>query len=163
MHAPSIPTSVPFLAPRDRRRLALLTDVGVRLGVLVHRGTLDRALAHGADAANTRMLALRAGQLAGTRCRTTLADALEDALAATDRSARRRASAAIDPDRTAVRSNRTALLDLVDRLRAPEPVAAGGVARLLMLLRDGGGPLFAPGVPGQLTRALDDVDHALSG
>jgi hypothetical protein len=39
---------------------------------------------------------------------------------------------------------REALLGLAERLERPEPVNPCGVARALIVLRDGGGPLYVP-------------------
>jgi hypothetical protein len=58
--------------------------------------------------------------------------------------------------------NRSALLDLVDRLRAPDPVAAAGIARILVLLRDGSSPLYLPARPDLLAAELDHVQRALA-
>jgi hypothetical protein len=59
-------------------------------------------------------------------------------------------------------SNRSALLDLIDRPRCTEPVAAAGVARLFVLLRDGCSPLYTPARPDLLARELDRVHRALA-
>ena len=89
---------------------------------------------------------MRAGQLVSARGRERVVGGLERAIAAAR--APRALTAAVAPDSTALLSNRSALLDLMDRLRSPEPVAAAGVARLLVLLRDGCSPLYTPPRPG---------------
>jgi len=133
---------------------------GLRLYVAMVRPSLDRALARGEDPVSRRALALRAGQLAGPRGRARVVVALERAFTAAV--APRSITSAVAPNPTAVRPNRSALLDVVDRLRAPEPVAAGGVARLLVLLRDGCSPLYLPARPEQLAHELDRVHRALA-
>jgi hypothetical protein len=135
---------------------------GLRLYVLLRRGKLDRALARGEDPVASRALALRAGQLAGPRGRELVVAGLERAVHAAEQSSRRFVGAAVLPDAAAVRANRSAMLDLVDRLRSPEPVAAAGVARMLLLLRDGSSALYTAGAAQQLGRELDRAYRALS-
>jgi hypothetical protein len=132
----------------------------VRLQVALHRGGLDRALARGEDPVTRRALAVRAGQLVSTRGRERVVGAVERAIAAAR--APRAFTSAVAPNPTAVLSNRSALLDLIDRLRSPEPVAAAGVARLLVLLRDGCSPLYTPPRPDLLAREIDHVHRALA-
>jgi hypothetical protein len=48
------------------------------------------------------------------------------------------------------------------RLRAPEPVAAQGVAQIRLLLIDGNGPLYQPSDLGTLIDCLQDAAAALS-
>ena len=133
---------------------------GVRVYVAVSRSKLDRALARGEDPVTRRALAVRAGQLVSARGRERVVVALERAVAAA--CAPRALTAAVAPNPTAVRSNRSALLDVTDRLRGPEPVAAAGVARLLVLLRDGCSPLYSPARPDLLAGELDHVHRALA-
>lgn len=52
---------------------------------------------------------------------------------------------AIPVSRRAVLTWRQGLLGLADRLERPEPVNPCGVARALVLLTDGVGPLYDPG------------------
>jgi hypothetical protein len=134
--------------------------VAVRLYVALFRTKLDCALARGADPVSRRALAVRAGQLASARGRARVVGALERAFA--DARAPRVVTSAVAPDATAIRLNRSALLDLVDRLRAPEPVAAAGVARLLVVLRDGCSPLYLPARPDLLAAELDQVQRVLA-
>jgi hypothetical protein len=53
------------------------------------------------------------------------------------------------------------LNDLADRLEAPEPVDARGVAQVLMILRDAESPLFRPGRAGRLAEAIEAALDAL--
>ena len=134
--------------------------LGLRLYVALFRPSLDRALARGEDPVTRRALAMRAGQLVSARGREHVVVALERAVAAAR--APRAFTAAVAPNPTTVLSNRSALLDLIDRLRSPEPVAATGVARLLVLLRDGCSPLYSPARPDLLAGELDHVHRALA-
>jgi hypothetical protein len=134
--------------------------LAVRLYVALFRIKLDRALARGEDPVSRRALAVRAGQLASARGRARVVTALERAFAAARTP--RVLTSAVAPDATVIRLNRSALLDLVDRLRAPDPVAAAGIARILVLLRDGCSPLYLPARPDLLAAELDHVQRALA-
>ncbi|HEX3317326.1 MAG TPA: hypothetical protein VHR88_04865 [Solirubrobacteraceae bacterium] len=103
---------------------------------------------------------MRAGQLASPRGRARVAAALERAM----RSARtpRAFTASVGANPAATHLHRTQILDLVDRLRAPEPVAAAGVARLLVLLRDGCSSLYLSAPPEVLGDDLDRAHRLLS-
>lgn len=158
----SIPARPGSVAAPELPAVPRPVGVGVRLAVLLRRTTLDRRLARGADPVTSRALALRAGQLAGPRSRDLAVFGLESALSEAQRRGPRYLTSAIAPDRAAVLANRDALLAIVDRLRSPSPVRPAGVARLLVLLRDGAGPLFVTGEPGSLAHELDAIQRALS-
>jgi len=132
----------------------------VRLYVAFHRGGLDRALARGEDPVARRTLAVRAGQLVSSRGRARVATQLERAIHSA--TAPRRLTSAVAPNATAVRLHHTQILDLVDRLRSSEPVAAAGVARLLVLLRDGCSPLYLPDPPEALGDDLERTHRLLT-
>ena len=136
-----------------------MPSLAVRLYVALFRLKLDRALACGEDPVTRRALAVRAGQLASPRGRAGVVTALERAFAAAR--APRTLTSAVMPDPTAIWANRSALLDLADRLRTPDSVAAAGVARILALLRDGSSPLYFPARPDLLAAELDQVQRAL--
>ena len=63
-------------------------------------------------------------------------------------------SAALPLSRRAVLSSREGLLGLAERLESPDPVNPCGVARVLMLLTDGTGPLYSPGSAERLREAV---------
>jgi hypothetical protein len=135
--------------------------LGLRLRVALSRARLDRALARDGGSVARRALAVRAGQLASPRGRAGVAASLERAFAAA--LGPHPPTSAVVPSPTAIRANCTAFLDLVDRLRSPEPVAAAGLARILVLLRDGSSALYLPARPELLTCELDRVHRALDG
>jgi len=56
--------------------------------------------------------------------------------------------------RRAVVSWRESLLGLAERLERPEAVNACGVARVLMLLTDGTGPLYNPGAADRMSEVV---------
>jgi hypothetical protein len=53
-----------------------------------------------------------------------------------------------------VLSSRESLLGLAERLESPDPVNPCGVARVLVLLTDGTGPLYTPGASDRLREAV---------
>jgi hypothetical protein len=130
-------TSGPSGPPGSEPTLAL------RLRVHLHRGRLDHQIADGFDVVAFEDRALRAGQLAGMPARRRVARSLRDVVKAADRPAL--VSSAVPVSRRTVVPWREALLGLAERLERPEPVNPCGVARALVVLTDGGGPLYGPG------------------
>jgi hypothetical protein len=160
MPSVSLPRTVGGVHSPGGLRLPGPPGLLVRLWVALHRSSLDRALARGEDPVLRSALAVRAGQLASPCGRARVANALERAL----RSALppRPFTAAVAADPAAMRLHRSQILDLVDRLHSPEPVAAAGVARLLVLLRDGCSPVYLPGPPEALCDDLERADRLLA-
>lgn len=119
-----------------------------RLAVRLHRNALDAQLATGADPEDSPELALRADQLCSLDARRALGRTLAKT---TDRACRDATwlSSAIPVSRAAVDEALPALTQLEIALRSPEPVRPQGVAQVLMLLRDGAGPLY-----------VDNADHS---
>jgi hypothetical protein len=111
--------------------------------VRLHRRRLDRELADGLPPDGAADRALRAHQLGELATRTALARSLRDAVEVTGRRPARPLSSAV-PVRPAVAESREGLLGLAERLERPGPVNACGVARVLVLLSDGAGPLYNP-------------------
>jgi hypothetical protein len=109
----------------------------------LHRGALDARLAAGTDPQTTPELALRARQLTDLSTRRAIG---RDVLAVIDRAHPRTEaiSSAIPAAGAAIEETAPALTQLAVALRSPEPVCPWGVAKVLVLLRDGGGPLYAP-------------------
>lgn len=123
-------------------------------------GRLDRQLAEGTSPRASAVLALRAQRITGRHSRRRLADglarAIRDAQATTPGF-----SAAVWPHRQEVLAARTVLAAIDRRLRAPEPVAARGVALLQVLLTDGTSPLYRPSELGALGSQLRAAAAAL--
>jgi hypothetical protein len=111
-----------------------------RLRVHLHRGRLDHQIAEGFDPAAFEDRALRAVQLAGLPARRRVARSLRGVVRAADQPAP--LSSAVPVWRPTVLPWRQALLGLAERLERPEPVNPCGVARALIVLTDGAGPLY---------------------
>jgi hypothetical protein len=103
---------------------------------------LDRALADGADPAESPQLSARAARLTSRRSRTGSAAIVERFVECAERPGPVRRSR-VPVRRAAIRANRGELLTLAATLRSPDPVYAHGMAELAMMLRDGTGPLYA--------------------
>jgi hypothetical protein len=113
-----------------------------RLRVKLHQRRLDHELAHGLDPCELGERALRAGQLAAMPARRRTARSLRGVVAAAGRPNGLLLDPGIPVSRRAVLTWRQGLLGLADRLERPEPVNPCGVARALVLLTDGVGPLY---------------------
>jgi hypothetical protein len=124
---------------------------------------LDLALAGGARPEDRPELALRARWLASPRTRRMLAGSVRRLLRRTDESAAPASSRTpVMLDRVA--RARRAMELLLERLLAPAPVPARGVALVNLLLSDGTGPLYRRGSQADLaamvTQAVDALDPA---
>jgi hypothetical protein len=125
-----------------------------------HGAELDGQLAAGERPWVSDALAARARQITTGRSRRQLAAGLAGVL----RSARARGpawTAAARPNVPDVVEARAVLATLDRRLRAPEPVAAQGVAMVRALLVDGNGLLYRPREPGALGSYLRAAAAAL--
>jgi hypothetical protein len=119
----------------------LLSQPRIALSTLLHRVSLDARLAAGEDSHATPELERRAGQLCDLSTRRSIGRAV---LAAIDRAQRRGAlTSAVPVSTDALDEARPALAQVAIALSSPEPVRPQGVAQVEMLLRDGGGPLYA--------------------
>jgi hypothetical protein len=67
------------------------------------------------------------------------------------------------PDRMEVARARPLLIEVRELLLAPAPIYSQGVAGLVELLRDGGGPIYAPARQGALADELVRLIAALQG
>jgi hypothetical protein len=145
----------------------LLTRVRARL----EHSRLDAALAQGADPCKSHALAHRAAQLTSDRTREKMAAWIEDIVARAGRDPSgkvldvysRAFSAAVEPDRDEVAAAEMLLTQVEDFLGSNAPVYARGVALLEDLLRDGGGPVYRPSWPGELSHQLELIIAALEG
>ncbi|HTU97519.1 MAG TPA: hypothetical protein VMF14_16855 [Solirubrobacteraceae bacterium] len=127
---------------------------------------LDVALARGEPADTRGDLSLRAHRLISLRTRQQLAREIRLVIQEAARPARpleRRLQVCV-PE---VVDAAPLLYDLADQLAWPGPVDARGVAQVLLLLRDGTGPLYGEPWPGclecTLTRARDALVPAVLG
>ncbi|MGN6870249.1 MAG: hypothetical protein ACTHMY_17810 [Solirubrobacteraceae bacterium] len=113
---------------------------------------LDRQLAAGMNPWRSDELALRAQRITRRRSRSQLARGLSSAVRAGQEVTG--FSAAVRPDPGEVLEARTVLSAVAQRLRAPEPVAARGVAIVHVLLTDATSPLYHPVAQGALGSRL---------
>jgi hypothetical protein len=58
-------------------------------------------------------------------------------------------------------ANAAGIAALAERLERPGPVSTAGVAKVCVLLRDGGGPLQGPGTATQLAQRIREALQAL--
>jgi hypothetical protein len=134
-----------------------------RLSARVHADRWDHELARGSSPESSAALALHAQALASASCRRELAASLSRILGD--------AGGGHVPDWNAlgprhhsahVLTVRREIEALVGLLLAPAPVSTRGVARVRLLLTDGGGPLYrrtdAAALADQLTRAARALD-----
>jgi hypothetical protein len=128
--------------------------------VWLHRASLMRALAAGADPSSSPELARRAEQLTSLQARRRLAAGLNRALRAASQPSTP-FTAAVPPQRTQVLEARTSIERLAHDLVAPGEVRPRGVVLVHKLLTDGASPLFTPGPDGQLDRAVRHAHTAL--
>ena len=106
---------------------------------------LDREIAAGAAPESSPLRAIRAQALVRPSFRRTLARRVEQLLDEATGPPPRVAGCRIVPRSTRILEAAGALQMLIDRLRAPAPVPARGVAGVRVLLTDGAGPLYYPG------------------
>jgi hypothetical protein len=147
------------LRVRGRRRPPA-QRLRLELTVWWRAAELDRQLAAGASPRTSDALTLRAQRITTRRSRAPLANGLAGAL----RSAQDNGphfTSAVRPNAREVLDARAVLGAIERRLRAPEPVAAQGVAMIRSLLTDGNGLLYRPGGPGELGSRLRAAAAAL--
>lgn len=143
--------------PAGARRPSVATKAWARL-----RGrSLDRALSEGADPASSAALARRAVWLTKTRNRRALARSIRRLLEPSN--GRRGASAAVPPHRGELAGVRLSLASVAALLETDEPVYSRGLARVQLLLTEGGSPLYFPLRTGDLCREVDAIVDALEG
>ena len=101
----------------------------------------DKQLAAGVAPKPGSALAAHVARLASADERRMLAETLQHSVSETH-SRRTRMSATIPVDRSGVAAAVGLIDQVVLRLLGPRPVSARGVARLRLLLSDGGGPMY---------------------
>ena len=72
-------------------------------------------------------------------------------------------TAAIQPHRGELAAARVPLAWLAAMLETDEPIYSPGVARLRLLLRRGGSPLYDPECAGQLVQEVEAILEAMEG
>jgi hypothetical protein len=120
--------------------------------VALRRDRLDHELADGLPPGSFEDRELRAAQLAGMHERRRTARALRALVTRADRP--QLLTSAVPLSRRAVLTAREGLLGLAERLEGGDTVNPCGVARALVLLTDGAGPLYARGGGGSMTSAV---------
>ena len=138
------------------RRRSLLLAARVRL----HRGSLNRALAAGANPDSSRQVALRAEQLTSPHCRRSLAAGLNRTLRAAEAPARP-LSAVVPVQRREILAARDEIERLAHDLLVPGEVQARGVVLVRNLLTDGASPFFSPTSEAELRDAVRHAHAAL--
>ena len=134
-----------------------------RVSARLHADRWDHALARGSSPEGSAPLALHAQALASASCRRELAASLSRILDAADGNHVPDWNA-LGPRHHSVHvlSVRREIEALVGLLLAPAPVSTRGVARVRLLLTDGGGPLYrrtdAAALADELTRAARALD-----
>jgi|SRR5262249_33401168 len=133
----------------------------IRLLARLRSASLDRALAAGADPASSAALAQRSVWLTRRRTRSHLAHSIRRLL---DPAALRVGpSAAIRPHAGELARVRVPLSWIAAMLEDGEPAYSQGMARLNLLLTQGGSSLYAPGRTGRLAEEVDAIIDALEG
>ena len=138
----------------------------LRVRVWVNEYELDAALARGEDPRTSDELQLRAERLARPEQRSRLADAVEELLELAgghEVLANSEAfSAATSPhlQLAQIRTSRSSLIRLLNRLRDKRPAEVQGLAQVRCLLSDDRGPLYHPDASSSLE---DAVTAAMGG
>jgi hypothetical protein len=131
--------------------------LGARVSARVHVAGLDRALAGGAVPESDVALTLHARRLISPTMRRQLAHVLRGLV----ESSRRPSRPPVQWPGAQIGRAGSDLLALADRLERPEAVDARGVARVRVLLSDGGGPLHGNRDADGLVRAAREAVAAL--
>jgi hypothetical protein len=127
---------------------------------------LDRDLAEGVSPESSAEIALRAQYLVRPQTRGILAQTLQRILNEATRDRRAPGAPLPLPTRRRVVAVRREFETLIERLLAPCPVPACGVAQARLLITEGSGPLYHQAGPGDLraclvaaAAALEPLDH----
>jgi hypothetical protein len=150
-----------LFVPRGETRLVLDCPGRFdRLFAHLRSRTLDAQLAAGRAPETGRLLAIRAAMLTTPQARARLATYWEEVLSSAAMPQgllAARVSVATQQARVA----EAGITRLVQALRAPQPVAAQGIALASELLRDGGGPLYNPASPRDLVTEVRNAKNRL--
>ena len=133
----------------------------VRAQARIRGRSLDRALSSGEDPASSQVLTRRAAWLTSPNNRRSLGRSIDRLLE--PRPKRPGPSPAIQPHRGELAAARLPLARVAALLEINEPVYARGVARVQLLLTEGGSALYAPQWNGQLLNEVEAILDALEG
>jgi hypothetical protein len=125
--------------------------------------SLDQRLARGCPPESSRLLAARARDIVSLRHRESLARSWDHLLRAASRAPARR-TAAVPLNAVAILAAEPAIRELMERLTAPLPVPAQGVAAATIPLTDATSPVYgrpSPRTLARLARLLDDAINEL--
>jgi hypothetical protein len=139
------------------------TPFALRLRVFLTRGRLDAQIGAAHPLQSSAALALRARQLTDPGTRQQIARNLRGIV---DYAYRRSSGPVISPvviEPTAVRTGRSVILGLAERLEGTAPVTPRGVVLARALLTDGRSPLFNPHSEQTVSEAVWEVADALQG
>lgn len=152
-----------------RRALAAQGPIRIRVGrptagILgrLNRWRLISALARGEDPSRTGNLAWCAERLTSDAERERIATGIDDLIDTASRPPRIW-SVAVEPCREEIAEAAPLLKEIRSALRSDAPVYCHGVARLKLLLADGGGPIYRPVSAGHLVAELEGVIAGLGG
>lgn len=145
------------VASRDPRQPDAPPPWSVRLRARLSAARYDRQIEDGVSPAAGSPLALHVARLISPRERDDLAHALRLVVHDADRG---QLTVRAPVQSAAVHRGEAVIEAVRERLTDPFPVRARGMARLRILLSDGRGPLYRPGM-GTLTAALRGVLAAL--
>jgi hypothetical protein len=132
-----------------------------RVWVRVRSHHLDQALASGVSPDGCAALSLRAHSLIGTRARGALARSLRR-LVKDAQHPLQPLSFGVPICRRKILASRNTLEALATRLDSRDPLDAGGVAKVKLLLSNGGGPVYGHGTADDLEPALREALDALT-
>ncbi len=156
-------------APRRAAwRTPVLGDAAVmRPGRLADRmlaralgASLDQQLATGCQPESSRLLAARARNIVSLRHRESLARSWDHLLRVARRAPALR-TAAVPLNAPAILAAEPAIRELMERLTAPLPVPAQGVAAATIPLTNATSPVYGRQSPGTLAHLLDDAINQL--
>ena len=118
---------------------------------------LDRALAAGTSPESSALLCLRAQRLVRPEMRRELAAAVRRMVKQSREPLPPCPALSLEAHHVAIGDCAAALSELADRLLAPAPVSAVGVARASLLITDLAGRLYCPSGGEQLSRSIQDA------
>jgi hypothetical protein len=131
-----------------------------RLRARIRSWDLDNALARGACPDSRAVLSLRANKLISASTRSRLAREVRRLIRQAERPPHRWSEAA-PICWNKVRRAEPVLAEVADHLAGPDPLDAMGIAQVLLLLRDGAGPVFSRPYADDLKPALVTAIEAL--